>query len=172
MRRKTAIAFLLCASALGGCGSGSGGTGATSSRTPGSGQQVVLKLSTQGAVASRAINGVQATIDLPAGVTIAADATTGKIDLSVLTASGVAAGPAVIVGGHYAAASSSAGGKGKVILVNTAGFDSGEFANLTCSVASGSSLTSADFTVTDAKAVDQNGAAIPGVTVTVAMAGS
>jgi hypothetical protein len=172
MRFKLGIAFLVCAGALVGCGSGSSGSSG-GSRTPGaSGGQVVLKLSTQGSVASNAINGVQATINLPAGVIIGADATTGKINASALLASGVATGTSVVAGGHFTAATSSAAGSAKVIVVKTSGFDAGEFATLTCDLASGVSPSSADFTVSDVRVVDQNGAAITGVTVAVALAGS
>ncbi len=161
MRIKTIIGFILCAGALAGCGGGGGGKSQPA--------QAVLKLSTQGSVTARAINGVQATINLPTGVTISADGTTGKIKLSALVASGVAAGGSVVAGGHYTAATAAAAGSGKVMVVNTSGFDAGEFATVTCDLAKGVSPTAADFTVVSSKVVDQNGAALAGVTVAVAV---
>ncbi len=162
MRIKAILAFILCASALAGCGGGGG-----SNSQPA--HAVVLKLSTQGSVAPRAINGVQATIRLPAGVIIAADAKTGKVDPSAVAGSGVAAGGSVIAGGHFTPATASAPASAKVMVVNTAGFDAGEFGTVTCKLANGGSPKVADFTVADSKVVDQNGVAISGVAVAIAI---
>jgi hypothetical protein len=143
------LGLLSLAAALHGCGGGRSDQPATA----------VLKLSTQGSVAAQSIQGVELTITLPAGVTVAAGST-GKPDDGVLAPSGVAAGGSVSVAGRYTAATSSTPGTVRLVLLKTAGFDAGEFAMVTCSIAPGSAPRSADFGLAGFKAVDQNGAAI------------
>jgi hypothetical protein len=95
-------------------------------------------------------------------VTVTADGT-GKVDAGNLAASGDAAGGSVVVTGQYTPATSSASGKVKIIVIKTTGFSSGEFATLTCDLANGVAPNPADFSLSDFKPVDQNGAAIDGL---------
>ena len=77
--------------------------------------------------------------------------------------SAAAAGGSAAVAGHYTAAVGSTPGTLTLVLVKTAGFDAGEFANVTCNLASGAAPKVADFGHSGFKAVDQNGAAIEGL---------
>jgi hypothetical protein len=150
---------LLCAAALCGC---SGGT-VQPSRT------VVLALSTQGSAAAHSIRGVEVTISLPAGVTVAADGS-GTPSEGALAASGGAAGGAVALAGHYTAASASAPATVTLVLVKTSGFDAGEFARVTCDLAGGTAPEAARFGLSGFKAVDQHGAALERLEATASIA--
>jgi hypothetical protein len=159
-RPKTRAALgLLCAAALCGCSGGKGQPSPTA----------VLTLSTQGSIAAQSIRGLQLTITLPSGVTIGADSG-GMPNDGVLAASGVAAGGSATVAGHYTAATASSPGTVTLVLVKTTGFDIGEFARVTCNLASGTALQAADFGHSGFKAVDQHGATIDGLEVTMSVA--
>ncbi len=146
------IGLLACLVALWGCHGGKNQTPTTA----------VLTLSTTGSAAAQSIHGVELTIMLPAGATISADSA-GKPNDGVLAASGAAAGGSVAVAGHYTAATSSSPGAVTLVLVKTAGFDTGEFATVTCNLGKGVALGPAEFGEVGFKAVDQNGAELGGL---------
>jgi hypothetical protein len=153
------IRSLLCAAALSGCHGGK-------SQSP---TTAVLTLSTKGSVAAQSIRGVELTITLPDGVTLSADSE-GRPNDGVLAAAGAAAGGAVAVAGHYTAATSSTRGTVTLVLVKTAGFDAGEFATVTCTLAKEATPGAADFGQAGFKAVDQNGAPMDGLEVSSSVA--
>ncbi len=144
--KKKMMKLLICtvsALTLAGCGSGGGGTG-NSSAAP---TQAVVYLSTQGTPSSQPVNGVQVTLTLPAGVAVAADAN-GNTSGGVVQASGSATG-AVLAQGFYTPATSSAPATVKVYVVKTGGFNTGEFATVTCDLVKGVSPAASEFGLSD-----------------------
>ncbi len=117
------------------CGGGGGGGNNPGPSGP---TTAVLTLSTAltGSLpANETVNGYSVTVTLPAGVTIKTD-TSGAIDSSVLTASGVATGS--LIGGDYAPAIVGTPGKITIVITNTDRINPGEFCKVTCTIASGS----------------------------------
>jgi hypothetical protein len=143
------LSFSAALFTLSGCGSGGGGN--TTPALP----KAVVTLSTQvtqGTIASKQIHGIQATLILPAGVTVKADST-GKTGDKVVVASGDAA-DAVLQVGNYTPATGSTKGTVKIEIVKTSGFDPGNFVTVTCDLATGISPKAEEFQVTDFKAVE------------------
>jgi hypothetical protein len=147
---RTLCGLALSVAALLGC-SGSGGGGQPS--------QALLRLSVEGSAPSLSIKGVQMTLELPAGVTIAASEA-GKIDGAALSASGAAAGGSALLAGHFTPATSSAQSAAKVMLARPTGFDAGEFATVTCAIAKGASPRWSELRISGFKAVDEDGVEI------------
>jgi hypothetical protein len=83
-------------------------------------------------------------------------------DAGIVAASGAAASNSRVYAVHTAAAGAVPGAL-RILLANTAGFASGEFATVKCGIASGNTPTAADFSVSGAKFVDGNGKAIAGL---------
>jgi len=107
------------------------------------------------------VNGVDLVLDLPSGVSVAADAD-GNIYASVLAAVGPAAGNS-LTAAKYTAASGSAPGKVHIGLASSAGFAVGEFIALRCAVAQGATPTfSSSLLEPGAILTDANGAAAHG----------
>ncbi len=129
----------------------------------------VVKLLSQG---TGTLHGIDATVVLPAGVTVKAtpDAVNTSVmvtDAGVVAASGAAAGASTSAIATYTAATATPSGAAGTVVVHVAnpgGFATGEFVTITCDIATGSFPVSADFSVTGFGAVDGNGVAIAGVT--------
>lgn len=117
----------------------------------------VLTLSIGGS--SGDIGGVQATVDLPAGVTLPLNPATGLPAVGAVTATGGAAGSLVAV---------NAAIPGKIVLaiVSAAGFGPGDFVILDCTVSPGVTVAPGDFAVEPgADIVSLKGIAMSGATV-------
>lgn len=130
-----------------------------------------LKVSSQGTLASGTqIGAVDATVNLPAGVTVqstpdSVNAAVLVMNAGVVAASGVvSAATNTYMLGVYTAATATAPGKVVIKQVITRGCGIGEFVTVNCDVAAGAFPTAADFSVTDFKAYDLNGAVITGLT--------
>lgn len=124
------------------CGGGGGGGNTPQSAT------AVLTLSTtvNGVMpANTIITGYDVTITLPAGVTVKST-TPPQTDSSVVTATGVAAGPATTIAGVYAPAAGATPGKVRFIIANQSGFSAGEFCKVTCDIAAGFNPSASAFT--------------------------
>lgn len=129
-----------------------------------------VKVSTSGTLPLGAkIGAIGLDIVLPAGVTVNADPATTQINADDLLLSGVAAGSQLIAGSFTPASGSAAPGRARIGLVGTAGFGTGEFATLRCSVAAGSRVTASSLILTGLLVTDVTGAVIDGVTAEVAV---
>jgi len=170
-----------------GCGGGGGGTGdVTPSSTAGPAAtdngstatggasaplpvptKGVLKMATAGAAGT--IAGIDLTVTLPSGVTVAADPITGEVTNGVVTASGVAAvttfGTQNLITGSFAPASSVTPGQLHIVIANVPGFNLGEFATVQFDLATGTSLPAANaFSVTSFLAKGLDAADLSGIT--------
>jgi hypothetical protein len=149
---------------LPGCGGG-GDDGDASTSSP----QAVVTLSTQSSVAlsSNTIRGIELYLVLPAGVSVKTDSS-GKTASGVIVAVGSAAGPNTAILGNYPVTDpvSGNGNALKIVLADSDGFNSGDFATVTCDRAAGVSPSPAAFQVNGFKPVDQTGAEISGLSVT------
>src|SRR5690242_436566 len=137
--------FCLAVIALSGCGGGGGTGGATPEVTNDGGVTTtggttggaanptsaptrgVLKLTTAGPAGT--IAGIDMTVNLPAGVTVAADPVTGEVANGVITVSGAAAGTlgtqnATVA--KYAPASTVTPAQLHIVMANVPGFSLGE----------------------------------------------
>ena len=156
------LMMLFLLATLAACGGGGGGGAAVLPST--SNTKAILTLSTSG---TGTISGIEATLNLPAGVTAKASlysqgSTTYVTDPGVVTAMGAAANPD-IEGGSYMPGDTPSTHKIRVVVTKLAGFGTGDFATVNCDIVSGSpSATS--FTLTDFKATDELGATILGIT--------
>jgi hypothetical protein len=185
MRRKSFGWPILCLAliALSGCGGSGGATptptqgtdvtnngstatgGTTSLSAPTKG---VLKMATAGAAGT--IAGIDVTVNLPAGVTVAADPVTGEVANGAVTLSGVAAvgslgAQNVIVAKYTPAASTVATSQLHIVMANVSGFGVGEFATVNFDLATGTALPVADaFSVMSCVARGGDGAVLSGVT--------
>lgn len=158
------IVFLVSLS-LAGCGGGgdSSGAAATVQAT-----KAMLTLSTQGTVPpSTQIGGIEVTVNLPAGVTVKASPSPSNAailvtDANVVTAVGSAAGAEVV----QATAAANTPSAVTIMIAKSGGFPAGDFAFVSCDIASGVTTTpaAADFSLTNFKAVDLNGQPLTGLT--------
>lgn len=162
------LSFSAALFTLSGCGSGGGGNAAPASPT------AVVTLSAQGTVASpKLIHGIELYLILPAGVTVKTD-TNGKVPSSgvgaVVVAAGDAAGLNTSVLANYPVTDPVDGNTNaiKVEIIDTDGFDPGNFVTVTCDRAAGASPNQADFKVTGFKPVDQTGNTISSLSVDLA----
>ena len=106
----------------------------------------VLKLSSVGALPTgTSLSGISVKVQLPAGVTVSADAgNTAKT--GVVTASGVAAASSVTIIGYTPATATTPATLEFLIISNTpGGFGVGEFATVNCVIASGNFPTASGF---------------------------
>lgn len=155
---------LLAALWLAGCG----GAVTTSPSNTGGAQPAqpttVLALDTTGSLpAGATIGGLGVTVNLPESVSIKTDGS-GNVDSGVVTASGVAAGQATVIT-LYSAAAGTVPAKLHIVLASgSAGMTVGEFATITCTVASGGAPTASDFSLSDFTSVNTLGDTIPSLT--------
>jgi len=153
--------FAVVVMALFGCGGGGGGT-------PPPPTTATLKLSTAG-TASTSIAGVEVTVVLPKGVTVAAtttiDPTVMETNAGVVLLSGAAiADPAAFSQlkptAVYTPATATSPGKVKIGLAAQKDFSLGEFVTLNTDIAAGNVPVATDFGLEGFTAFDANGAAI------------
>jgi len=106
----------------------------------------VLKLSSAGALTSgSSLSGIGVKVQLPAGVTVSADAG-NVVAAGVVTASGVAAASTIPPAVYTPATATTPATLEFVVVSNTAGgFGVGEFATVNCVIASGNFPTANDF---------------------------
>ena len=150
MKTISGMIALLCLAALAmltGCGGGG------SSSTPAaSATRANVKLSTQGTLAQGTqLSGINVVINLPAGVTVSADAS-NVVAAGVVSASGVTAltGTTIITPPIYTPATATAAGTLQFTIA-AGNFGTGEFATVNFNLAQGSTPpTAADVTITPA----------------------
>lgn len=198
MRIKNFVLQIFCLAviALSGCGGGGGGsdtvaptptstagtdvtnTGstATSTGSTATGGTVtpttaptkgVLKMATSGAAST--IAGIDVTVSLPDGVTVAANSVTGEVTNGVVTPSGVAAvtipGTQNAITAMFVPASSGVPGQLHIVMANVPGFGQGEFATVQFDLATGTSLPAANaFSVTSFLAKGLDAVDLSGIT--------
>jgi hypothetical protein len=125
-----------------------------------------LKINTAGLPAGTKIGGIDFTFNLPAGVTVAADAATKKVASGIVVISGgaAAAGTTSISTATFSAPALRA------VLASAQGFGAGEFVNISCTIPAGNAATAASFTAAmtaaTATVTDLTGAPLSGVTLT------
>ena len=146
-----------------GCGGGGGGDAAPSPT------KAIVTLSTTGTLPSGIqIGGIQAKINLPAGVTAKANPPVLNsavlfTDAGVVVASGSAAG-AEFVTGVYSTGTTTVTYAVSLGVSKFSGFSTGEFAQVTCDIAAGSAPGAADFSISDVTIAElTTGAAITGL---------
>jgi len=147
--------------------SGGGGSSAAPSKA-------VLTLSTSGTLSpGTTIGGIQVDVDLPLGVTAKASGATAnpsvmETDSGVVTAAGAAAGADFVHGMYMAGATPTVYRVNANVLKSAGGFTTGDFAKVSCGFV-GQNPVVTDFHTANFKAVDLNGTAIAGLTVSVAL---
>jgi len=150
--------------ALFGCGGGGGGGGGT----PAPPTTATLKLSSQGTAGTN-IRGIEVTVVLPKGVTVAATTTVdpavmetnaGVVLLSGATVADPAAFGQLKPIASYTPATGTSPGKVKIGLAAQKDFSLGEFVTLNTVIAAGNLPVATDFSLEEFTAFDQNGAAI------------
>lgn len=168
--KRFIISGLLIMAVITACGGGGGGgEGGAGSGGSGTGSQqytrATVRLSTSGTTTY--IGGVDATLVLPAGVTVQDAANPPLTDTGVVAASGQTAAATALVSGNYSAAGSTV----QVIVISEAanGFGSGEYVTVNCDIAAGSTPVAGDFTISKLLVKDRYGATIGGVTATVSV---
>lgn len=168
---KTAINTILIfaltvLSACGGAGTnGTGNTGGISTPQP---TKAVVKLSTSGTTTQ--IAGVDVTIALPSGVTVKSTVSPPETDAGVVIASGQAAANSLVTGVSTAVSGASPATVHLVLANSNAnGFGAGEFATITCDLASGATPTASGFTVQSSKVDNTSASEILGATVSAAV---
>jgi hypothetical protein len=123
----------------------------------------VVKISTAGGT----VGGVDFTVTLPAGITVAADATTKQTADGAVVVSGAAA-----TTGASISVATFAAQKLKVVMANSLGFPAGQFVTVACTVPATSTVTTAQLQDAVKAAVptttNLTGAAVTGVTLTAA----
>jgi hypothetical protein len=148
MKKICMLVFMCLLLALPGCGGGGGG-GAELSKIGGATR--TLRLVATGT--DRLIAGVDFTISLPAGVSIATDGTGVVTDAALRASRG--AGSDSLMMGTFTPASGAVPAALRVVTVSASGFPAGEFALLTLDIAPGAPLPNAEeFTVSGVKAFD------------------
>jgi hypothetical protein len=141
---------------------------------------VDIRIKSQGTLpAGVKINGIQLTLSMPAGVTVAADQA-GGVDVTSATApvkvSGVAATANIkLLAGaaKFTPATATSPNMLRLVFISdsAASFDLGEFVTITCNIAAGSRITTSPFVISGFKAVTVGtdtssiGARIEGVSV-------
>lgn len=164
------LALCICTLIMFGCGGGGGGgTGGGSKVEPDPvPTTAVVKLFTEGVLPQgTSLAGVGITVSLPAGVTVQTD-DAGKVVGGTVAGSGVTEGKAVFAEPDYTPATDTAPAKLSFVLAGTdaAGFGTGEFATVTCVLATGANPPATEFTLSDFRPVDLRGAAVEGLTAT------
>jgi len=127
----------------------------------------LMKISTTGLPAGKTIGGIDFTMNLPAGVTVSADATTKEATGGAVTVSGVAVADATSTSISTATFTAPAL---RVVLVNAKGFGGGQFVNVASTLPAGSTVTAAQLQAAviaaTGTATDLTGVPITGVTLT------
>ncbi|MGC1453981.1 MAG: hypothetical protein WA946_02165 [Nitrospirota bacterium] len=148
------------------CGGGGGGGGSA----PAQSTKAVITLSMAGTLPAGAlVYGTQATVNLPAGVTVKASPSSANpqvmvTDTGVVSASGQAANAETVLATYLASSTTASTSKVALYVAKSGGFSVGEFALVNCDITAGHFPAAADFTVTDFKTFDSNGLTISGLT--------
>lgn len=158
--RSTVLPVALLLALAVGCGSG--GKTNTVHLTPQA--KAVVKVSVVGTPSVTPLVGAQATVHLPAGVSVKTYLNSAQTGTDVVVASGMSA-PADLVLGVYSAAS----GTVSVYVLTAAGFPAGEFATINCDIKTGFKPQASDFSVTDLIVSDANGNLITGLAPSIAV---
>jgi hypothetical protein len=146
-------------------GGGGGGTAVGNNNT----QTSSLTMSTAGALApGTQIGGIRVMLTLPPGVTVKSTTNPPQTDAGVVVVSGIATGPNENLIAVYTAATNTKLGRISAQIVNANGFSAGQFATVSCTIASGYALKTSNFSVLDFAAVDLNGVAIQGLSLRLA----
>ena len=168
LKRLSGMFFVVAAMALFGCGGGGGGASQPTTAT--------LKLSSVGA-AGTTISGIEVTVVLPAGVTVAATTTidpavmetnAGVVVLSGATVADPTAFSQLKPTAAYTPAVGTVPGKVKILLPAQKDFGLGEYVTLNTVIAAGNNPVPTDFKLEGFTAVNSSGAPIAGVTSTFA----
>jgi hypothetical protein len=127
----------------------------------------ILKLSTSGGTDT--ITGIDMIVNLPAGVKVKADATTGEAASGVITISGAAAAGGTstkLVLGKFVPATAGTPAKLNIGLANVTGFGMGEFVTVRFDLDTGASFPAAAnaFTVASFSPKGVTGAVLSGIT--------
>lgn len=164
MKKFTSSGFLIMlfvVSSLAAC-HGSKGNNQTS--------RAVITLSTSGTLPAGAlIYGADATINLPAGVTAKASPSSANplimdTDTGVVVAAGASVGAELVLATYTTSTTSPSTYSVELHVAKSDGFSTGDFVTVNCDIAAGNNPGASDFSVTDFKAVDQNGAPLTGLT--------
>ncbi len=137
-----------------GCGGGDGGDAAPPPT------KAIVTLSTTGTLPSGVqIGGIQAKINLPAGVTAKASPSVLNnavlfTDTGVVVATGSATG-AEFVTGVYSTGTTTVTYAVSLGVSKNSGFSTGEFAQVTCEIAVGSAPSASDFSISDVTIKEQ-----------------
>ena len=145
MKRILFVWVVLAISIIAGCGGG--GDDNNGQRTPVT--TAVLKLSSQGNLTGgTSLSGIGITVALPPGVTVKTGSG-GAVDASVVAISGGAV-PGTLAPPIYTPATATAKATVHFVIASSAagGFGVGEFATVTCDIASGNFPASSDFSLT------------------------
>lgn len=165
--KKRLWAFVLCLvpPVLSACGGGGGGSAASAANVPNQAAAIVLTLSTQGTLtAPTQLGRVDVSVHLPPGVSVNAAPRPG--DPTVLeTAPGVVVAAAGAAGAELVQATySEAANVVTLVIGKAAGFSTGSFAIVTCSMAPSVNPSATAFSLTDFASLDPNGAPVTGLT--------
>lgn len=147
--------LVLLVAVLSGCG-GAGGTSVGSAVQP---QEMTVNLATHANDPATVIYAVDLVLQLPEGVTVAAD-TSGAVAAGVL----VPTDGSAFAGARYVAGSGSSPTTVHVTIADPGGFVVGPLATLTCNVATGNAPSASTFALGAFSAKDANGAPLPAVT--------
>ena len=143
------------------CSGGGGGGGTAAGNNT---QTSSLTVSTAGALApGTQIGGIRVTLTLPPGVTVKSTTNPPETDAGVVAVSGIASGVHADLIAVYTAATNAKLGRISAQIVNADSFSVGQFATVSCIIASGYAPKASDFSVVDFAAVDLNGVAIQGL---------
>lgn len=150
---------LLVTTALG-CGGGGGGGGSTSSASP---TKATLTLSIPSVPTGTLVGGASFIITLPPGVSPAT--LTGTDASGSVTLTGGA------VGGYSSAnfTSSATAPQISIASVTTNGFGTGAFMTVNCVIASGTTVSTSGFSLSDILVIDTSGTSISSATVSMAV---
>lgn len=156
LKKSHIILFCFCLSLLlSACGGGGGGTPAPAPAPT----KAIIKVSTANVPIGTKVGGVQISIVLPSGVT---PSILSGIDASGSVVASGNAGSGLLAASSYDASTRTL----TPGTVSGSGFDSGEFLTITCSIATGVTVTASDFPSQATVIVisDVNGNTIPGAT--------
>jgi len=139
------LILVLALTTLPHCGGGGGGGGPAPVPQP---TTAVLTLSTaiSGVLPPNTIiTGYEATIALPAGVTVSSTTNAPQTDNGVVVAAGAGAAAGTQIIGDYTPAAGAAPGTVRIVIVNQNGFSAGEFCTVTCNIAAGLNISASEF---------------------------
>jgi len=125
----------------------------------------VLKLATSGT--ANTIGAIDVTVDLPAGIKVAADPVSGEAAAGVVAISGAAnVGDGKLTLSRFTPAGSGTPAQLHIIVINAAGFGPGEFVTIRFELDTGGSfpLSATAFTLSGFSPVGLNGTALGGIT--------